>query len=121
MTEERHVTAVGSEGSDPAKASIMTRRSSTVSTSAPRVGLFAEYDPVPPERLSNHRCVAALALGLAEAGLERGRCVIELAEASDRSLLLAAADHLDHVEHGAPEVIGRARALVSAALVLLAE
>lgn len=65
--------------------------------------------------------MAALAPGMAEAGLDRRRCAVELTEASDRSLLLAAADHLDRVEHGDPEAIGRARNLVNAALTLLGE
>lgn len=99
----------------------MTRRSSSVSTSAPRVGLWADHDPAPPERLTSHRCAAALALGMAEARLDPRQCAVELADASDRSLLVAAADHLDRVEHGAPEVIGRARNLVCAALALVGE
>ena len=97
----------------------MIRRASSVSASSPRVGLWADHDPVPPERLTSHRCVAALALGMAEARLDPQQCAVELAEASDRSLLVAAADHLDRVEHGEPEVIGRARNLVCAALALV--
>ncbi|TVR31345.1 MAG: hypothetical protein EA388_13685 [Nitriliruptor sp.] len=97
----------------------MTRRSSSVSESVPRVGLWAEQDPAPLERLTSHRCVAALALGMAEARLDPHQCAAELAESSERSLLLAAMDHLDRVEHGDREVIGRASNMVRAALALV--
>lgn len=96
----------------------MTRRSSSVSESVPRLGLWAEHDPAPLVRLTSHRCVAALALGMAEARLDPQRCAAELGEAGDRALLVAAMDHLDRVEHGDPEVIGRAGNLVRAALAL---
>jgi hypothetical protein len=125
MTEQRRSPANNPAGADVRAGRRATShrppegRTSSISPSAPRIGLWADHDPVPPERLSSYRCVAALALGMAEAGLDPHACAAELAAAGDRPLLVAAADHLDRVDHGQPEVIGRARNLVCLAMALL--
>jgi hypothetical protein len=62
------------------------------------------------------KSVAALALGLAESALTERRCATELTAEAEPALLLAGLDRLDQFDHHTPEVVHKARTLLSAAL-----
>lgn len=60
--------------------------------------------------------VSALALGLARSGLDEPACLTELTSLADPSLLHEARELLTELSHHPAPVVGRARALLEAAI-----